>query len=169
MQEPAIQTRLDKAIRRLKAQRLVLDWAAAEIGAIAGIVLELGLGNGRSYDHLRKRLPEREIFVFERQVQAHPDTVPPERYLILGNLEDTLPAVQVRFAGKAALIHSDIGTGDDARNAAFAAWLGPRLKPLLAPGGIAASDQKLEALANWAAPLPHGIGEGRYYLYRRPA
>src|SRR5688500_14857223 len=100
MQEPAIQTRLDKAIRRLKAQRLVLDWAAAELGAIAGIVLELGLGNGRSYGHLRNRLPEREIFVFERQGQVHPDTVPPERYLILGKLEDTLPAVQVRFAGK---------------------------------------------------------------------
>jgi hypothetical protein len=168
-QEFAVQTRLDKAIRRLEAQRLVLDWAAAQIAATPGIVLELGLGNGRSYDHLRKRLPTREIYVFERQVQAHPDTIPPDDFLILGNLEETLPKARQRFAGKAALIHSDIGTGDDSRNASFAAWLGPQIKALLKPRAIVASDQKLDALGDWAAPLPHGIGEGRYYLYRCPA
>jgi hypothetical protein len=164
----AIQTRLDKAIRRLQAQRLVLDGAAAGIAAIPGIVVELGLGNGRSYDHLRKRLPGREIFVFERKVQAHPDTIPPDDFLILGNLEDTLPAARARFAGRAALVHSDIGTGDDTRNAAFAAWLGPHIAPLVAPGGIVASDQKLDALAKSAIPLPEGVAEGRYYLYRIP-
>ena len=165
-QEAAVQTRLDKAIRRLQAQRLVLDWAVAEIAAVRGIVLELGLGNGRSYDHLRKRLPRREIFVFERRVQAHPDTIPPDDFLILGNLEDTLLPARERFAGKAALIHSDIGTGDDSRNAAFAQWLGPHIAPLVARGGIVASDQKLGALAGWATALPEGVAEGRYYLYR---
>ena len=166
-QQAAVQTRLDKAIRRLQAQRVVLDWAVAEISAVSGPVLELGLGNGRSYDHLRKRLPEREIYVFERNVQAHPDTIPPDAFLILGILEHTLPAAQERFAGRAALIHSDIGTGDDNRNAAFAAWLGPHIKPLLASGGILASDQRLDALADRAVPLPDGVVEGRYYLYRR--
>lgn len=165
--EPAALTRLDKAIRRLEAQRAVLDFAAGEIAAVPGVVLELGLGNGRSYDHLRKRLPERDILVFERSVQAHPDTIPPHDRLILGNLEDTLPTARARFAGKAALVHSDIGTGDDARNAAFAAWLGPHIMELVAPGGIVASDQRLDVLAGWATPLPAGVGEGRYYLYRR--
>jgi len=160
-------TRLDKAIRRLEAQRAVLDWAAGEVAAVSGLVLELGLGNGRSYDHLRKRLAGRDIFVFERKVEAHPDTIPPDERLILGNLEDTLPAARARFAEKVALVHSDIGTGDDSRNAAFAAWLGPHIRPLIAPGGIVASDQHLEALGDWAMPLPDGVGEGRYYLYRR--
>jgi len=163
---PAPLTRLDKAIRRLEAQRACLDWAVGEISGLAGAVLELGLGNGRTYDHLRQRLPGRDIFVFERQVQAHPDTIPPDDRLILGNIEDTLPAAARRFAGSAALVHSDIGTGDDARNAAFAAWLGPLIAPLLAPGGIVASDQRLDALAERAAALPAGVGEGRYYLYR---
>ena len=51
-------TRLDSVIRRLTAQRDLLNWAAEEISP-AGLILELGLGNGRTYDHLRTRLPDR--------------------------------------------------------------------------------------------------------------
>jgi hypothetical protein len=162
-------TRLDKAIRRLEAQRTCLDWAVAEIAAIPGVVVELGLGNGRSFDHLRARLPEREIYVFERSVSAHPDAVPAADRLILGNIEETLPASRPRFTRRVALLHSDIGTGDDARNARIAAWLGPEVRPFLAPGGIIASDQPLAALADIAAALPAGVSENRYYLYRLPA
>lgn len=161
-------TRLDKAIRRLKAQRACLDWAAAEIAAVPGIVVELGLGNGRSFDHLRARLPERDIYVFERSVSAHPDAVPSPERLILGDIEATLPRLRPQFAGCVALLHSDIGTGDDARNARIAGWLGPEILPLLAPRAIVASDQPLAALADVAAPLPPGVGEDRYYLYRLP-
>lgn len=50
-------SRLDSFIRRLQAQRDVLDWAADGVEDRAGLVLELGLGNGRTYDHLRERLP----------------------------------------------------------------------------------------------------------------
>ena len=163
-----IRTRLDKAIRRLEAQRACLDWAGGEISGLAGVVLELGLGNGRTYDHLRQRLPGREIFVFERQVQAHPDTIPPDDRLILGNLEDTLPAARARFAGRAALVHSDIGTGDDERNRRFAEWLGPQILPLLAAGAIVASDQELGALAEFRTKGPAGVEQDRYFLYRAP-
>ena len=150
-------TRLDKAIRRLKAQRTCLDWAVGEIAGVPGVVLELGLGNGRSFDHLRARMPEREIYVFERNPQAHPASTPAADRLIVGNLEDTLPAAQGRFAGKVAFLHSDIGTGDDERNRRFAAWLGPLLLPLLAPGAILASDQALPALEELRVPPPDGV------------
>ena len=69
-------SRLDSFIRRLKAQRACLTHAAQAIGNDEGTVLELGLGNGRTYDHLRECLPERDIFVFEREVRAHPDCIP---------------------------------------------------------------------------------------------
>ena len=59
-------SRLDSFIRRLAAQRACLDRAAALIDEIDGPVLEFGLGNGRTFDHLRERLPGRAIFVFER-------------------------------------------------------------------------------------------------------
>lgn len=160
-------TRLDKAIRRLKAQRTCLDWAAAQISGVPGVVLELGLGNGRSFDHLRARLPERDMYVFERNPQAHPAATPAADRLIVGNLEDTLPAARERFAGKVGLIHSDIGTGDDERNRRFALWLGPQLLPLLAPGAIVASDQELPALAAMRIANPEGVAADRYYLYRK--
>jgi hypothetical protein len=159
-------TRLDKAIRRLEAQRACLDWAVKEIAAIPGIVVELGLGNGRSFDHLRARLPERDIFVFERSPAAHPASTPAPDCLVVGNLEETLPAARGRFARKVAFLHSDIGTGDDDRNSRFAEWLGPEITPLLAPGAIVASDQRLPALEEFRTKPPAGVGEGRYYLYR---
>jgi len=159
-------TRLDKAIRRLEAQRTCLDWAVKEIAGIPGLVVELGLGNGRSFDHLRARLPEREIFVFERNPAAHPASTPAADRLIVGNLEDTLPASRERFARKVAFLHSDIGTGDDDRNARFAEWLGPELLPLLAPGAIIASDQRLPMLEQWRTAPPAGVEQDRYYLYR---
>ena len=65
-------SRLDSFIRRLEAQRACLDLAARRSPICRGPVLELGLGNGRTYDHLRELLPLREIFVFERDVRAHP-------------------------------------------------------------------------------------------------
>ena len=159
-------SRLHSAIRRLQAQMACLDRAAGMIAPVAGPVFELGLGNGRTFDHLRTILPEREIFVFEARVNAHPDCIPDDAHLFLGDLRDTLPAAAERFAGRVALIHSDIGTGDAARNAAFAAWLSVELIRFLAPGAMVASDQELVALARMAAPLPDGVEPGRYFLYR---
>ncbi|MBM3542582.1 MAG: hypothetical protein FJX51_11085, partial [Alphaproteobacteria bacterium] len=66
-------SRLDSFIRRLQAQRACLDHAAMLVRDLPGPVLEFGLGNGRTYDHLRETFPGREIFAFDRQVAAHPD------------------------------------------------------------------------------------------------
>jgi len=129
-------------------------------------VLERGLGNGRSFDHLRAHMPDRDIYVFERNPQAHPASTPSADRLIIGTLEETLPVAQKRFAGKVAFLHSDIGTGDDDRNKNFAAWLAPQLLPFLAPGAIVASDQRLAALEGWRTAPPMAVGEDRYYLYR---
>ena len=65
-------SRLDSFIRRLQAQRACLDMAAGLIADIDGLVLELGLGNGRTYDHLRETLPGREIYVCERSPRRIP-------------------------------------------------------------------------------------------------
>ena len=69
-------SRLESAIRRLQAQKISLDWSAKNIHKQGGVVLELGLGNGRTFDHIRKLLPERDIYVFEREIAAHPDCIP---------------------------------------------------------------------------------------------
>jgi len=159
-------SRLDSAIRRLQAQRACLDWAVGEIGAAEGPVLELGLGNGRTYDHLRERLPGREIFVFERKVAAHPDCVPDARYLLEGDFKDSLPGALARIGARAVLAHCDIGSGDVALTAALAAFVGPALAPLLAPGAVVAADQALDIPNCCELTLPDGVGAGRYHLYR---
>ena len=158
-------TRLDSAIRRLTAQRACLDRAAVLVAGVPGPVLELGLGNGRTYDHLRARLPDRDIFVFERAPAAHPDCSPPEDRLIVGDFLDTLP--HVRLPAPAALVHADIGTGDKQASLALAAALAPLLPRLTAPGAVLAGDQPMP-LPGWTEePLPDGVAAGRYRLYRR--
>lgn len=160
-------SRLDSFIRRLEAQRACLGLAAERIRDLPGPVLELGLGNGRTYDHLRALLPTREIFVFEREIRAHPDCIPDAEHLILGDVRATL--AQARLPAPAALAHTDVGTGDAARNAELAAWLAGVLPPLLAPGAWVVADQPLPAPALLPQAPPPGIAPDRYFLYRREA
>src|SRR5579884_4265279 len=105
-------------IRRLTAQRACLNWAFGEIGSMPGLVLEFGLGNGRSYDHIRKHLDARDIYVFDARVAAHPACIPPQDRLVVGDFRETAPAAASRFEGAAALIHGDIGSADFAASQA---------------------------------------------------
>jgi hypothetical protein len=160
-------SRLDSFIRRLEAQRACLGHATALIREVDGVILELGLGNGRTYDHLRTLFPDRDIYVCERRVAAHPDCVPPPDRLILGDLRETLPAAHARFGGRVALAHLDIGTGDAANNRELAAQLAPALVGLLGRGAVLVSDPPIAAPELEALPLPAGVAAGRYHLYRR--
>jgi hypothetical protein len=159
-------SRLDSFIRRLEAQRACLDHAARLVAALPGPVLELGLGNGRTYDHLREHLPDRTILVFDRRVAAHPGCIPPAERLILGDLRETLAAAKPRLAASAALAHMDVATGDAAASLALAMTLAPLLAPLMRPGAVVVSEPPLE-VAGWTAlDLPGGVTPERYHLYR---
>jgi hypothetical protein len=160
-------SRLDSFIRRLEAQRACLDHAALLIRDIDGFVLELGLGNGRTYDHLRSLFPEREIHVCERRVAAHPDCVPPADKLILGDMRETLAAAHGWLGGRVALAHFDVGTGDAAANLALASALTPHIAALLCAGGVLVSDPPIDCPELAMLPLPDGVAGGRYHLYRR--
>lgn len=162
-------SRLELMIRRVEAQRACLDMAAARIAGLDGVVLELGLGNGRTYDHLRKRLPDREIFVFDREVAAHPDCIPDARHMLVGRFQETLPTARARIGASAALVHGDFGSADPARDAALAAWLGTALVPLVRPGALVVADRALTTAPWPAEPLPPGIAPGTYFMYRVPA
>jgi hypothetical protein len=159
-------SRLDSFIRRLEAQRACIDHACTLIADVAGPVLELGLGNGRTYDHLRERLPEREIFVFDRQVAAHPLSRPDDLHLVQGDVRETLPAAAGWLPARAALVHSDVGTGEAHQNARLAARIAGVLPDLLAARAVVISDQQLPDPRLVPLPLPDGVAEGRYFLYR---
>lgn len=163
-------SRLESFIRRLEAQRACLDWAAEAVQDVPGPVIELGLGNGRTFDHLRLRLGQsREIWAFDRHNAAHPASQPDIDRLMLGDFRETLPAFAAQRPPFIALAHADIGSGDEEGTAALARWLGPALVPLLAPGALVVSDQPL-AVRTWRRmPLPAGVADGRYFIYRNDA
>jgi hypothetical protein len=159
-------SRLDSFIRRLTAQRECLGYAVGLITDTPGPVFELGLGNGRTYDHLRTLLPERDIFVFDRQIAAHPDCIPDAAHMILGDFPDTLPVALERIGAQAALIHADIGSGDATSNEAVATFLSAILPGLLASDGIILSDQPLTPNGCISYPLPTCVTENRYFIFR---
>jgi hypothetical protein len=164
-------SRLDSFIRRLEAQRACLDWAVAAARDVPGAAVELGLGNGRSYDHLRARLAgRREIYALDRQVAAHPDCVPDAAHLLLGDFAATLPELARRLGRSAAIVHADTGSGDEAASQAQARGLVPLIDSLLVSGAAIVSDQDMAPAVScgWhRQELPEGVAPGRYFLWRK--
>ena len=159
-------SRLDSFIARMQAQRDCLNFLKSAVDALPGPILEVGLGNGRTYDHLRDLFPGRDIHVFERQVAAHPDCIPPADRLFLGEARCSLRHAAHQLGPTAALIHTDLGTGDHAANMAMGQWLGPALDALAARGGYILANQALD-VARWQRqPEPPGVPKDRYFLYR---
>ncbi|MEM0907611.1 MAG: class I SAM-dependent methyltransferase [Pseudomonadota bacterium] len=162
-------SRLDVFIARMTAQKHFLEDVAGKIAGIDGPVLELGLGNGRTFDHLREILPEREIFVFDRAVTAHPASIPDGDHMIIGDIRDTLAFCGPRVKRQAALIHCDLGTGDPTADLAKAHWLGPLIDERTAPGGYVATGIALDLNGFEALPRTGDAELGRYWLYRKAA
>jgi hypothetical protein len=159
-------SRLEKLLYRLEAQHACLTWTFEVIKDLPGVVFEFGLGHGRTFDHLRRHLPDRDIYVFERNTESYPDCTPEAGHLILGDLATTLPEAARRFAGQVALVHSDVGTFEAEHNAAVSALVARQLPPALAQGAIILSDLPLSIPGTVHLPLPKGAREDRYYLYR---
>lgn len=157
-------SRLDSFIRRVTAQRDCLNHVASLLDGLDGPVIELGLGNGRTFDHLRERLPGRRVVAFDRHCAAHLSSVPAEGDLVLGEISETAQA----FAGiGAALVHADIGTGYADKDAVTLGWLPDLAARLLRGGGIAASGLPLDHPSLARMELPPSVPKERYFLYRR--
>jgi hypothetical protein len=105
--------------------------------------------------------------VFDRQVAAHPDCIPPKDRIFLGDFRDTLPKAIAQLGQATALANLDIGSGDEAASQALARIMTPYVVPLLTKGGIVISDQPMIDSALEPLTLPDGIKPGRYFLQRR--
>ena len=168
---------LDRMVARLMTQRACLNHAAGLVDAVAGDVLELGLGKGRTYAHLRFLFPDRRIIAFDHSLHAPAGLTPPEDCLVLGDLRETLLRTVSTRAGTVALIHADIGTGDGegelgASDAALAQVVGQAGSVLLSPGGILVGDRNMSAVGLVRLPLPpDGLPEDiepwPYFLFQR--
>ncbi len=161
-------SRLDSFIRRMQAQRSCLNAAAKAIADMPGPIFELGLGNGRTYDHFRELFPDRDIVVVEKKISAHPDCIPPDNLLYLGEVHDTLPRAIEQYRHQVALVHSDIGSGDVHSNAKLASYIAEQIPSAVQPGGLLLSDQKMPVKNATALPLPEDVAEDRYFMLRLP-
>jgi hypothetical protein len=158
-------TRLDKLLFRLEAQHICLEWAFREIKGLPGIVFEMGLGHGRTYDHLRTHLPDREIYVLDREVDCFADCTPPQDRLLLGDIGDSLAAAATRFGRQVVLANADMGSYEEAHNIAMSATLSRCLPAVLSERAIVLSDLPLELEGTRPFPLPPGVRGGRYFVY----
>lgn len=155
-------SRLESMRRRLTAQIDGLNWAATQIDGTAGDVLELGLGNGRTYDHLRQELPGRRIWVIDRVLNPHPSCVPPEADFLQGEAEAMLAELAARGV-QIALAHYDFGFGVKALDVQEGAKLSPLIVPLIVPGGMVVSQQPLVGITQVRGP--DTIDPERYLFY----
>jgi len=156
-------SRLESMMRRLTAQKLGLEWAVEMTAGLSGDALEIGLGNGRSYDHLREIAPDRRIWVIDRILQCHHSCVPPAEYFLQGEAGDML----ARLASKNRQIivaHYDCGMGIKEKDVAEAATLSPMIAAVMAPNGIIISGQPLVGVTQ--VDGPNGIAPDRYYFYK---
>ena len=160
-------SRLDYFINRMVSQRACLDFAAKETASLDGPVFELGLGNGRTFDHMREIMPERDIYVFDRHVESNPASTPKPEQMILGDVRETAGEALKRFGDNAILIHADLGGHNLEKNDAFAREISQTLEPLLGHGGIFISSDKMYFENLEEMPIPDGAVKGRCFLYRR--
>jgi len=160
-------SRLDLFIDRMVSQRACLDAAIIQTADMSGPVFELGLGNGRTYHHLRERVKTRDIFVFERAIASHPDSTPADDRVILGDVNETLVQALDRFGATASLIHADLGGHNRAKNDVFARKISPLVEPLLALGGLMVASDRMYFETLKELPLPEGAVEGRCFIYQR--
>ncbi|MEO9683855.1 MAG: class I SAM-dependent methyltransferase [Tateyamaria sp.] len=158
-------SRLESMRRRLTAQIDGINWAADLIKDIDGDVLEMGLGNGRTYDHLRQEITGRRIWVIDRVLKPHPSCIPPKDDFLQGEAEDMLS--KLADAGhKMALAHYDFGHGVKELDVAEGGALSPFIAALMVSGGLVLSQQPLVGFEQIKGP--DTVDPERYLFYRAP-
>lgn len=160
-------SKLESFIRRMTAQRDCLNYAAKLIKDLPGVVFELGLGNGRTYDHLCQILPNRDIYVFDRRVASFPSCTPPPDHMFVGEILHTLKKAEKLFVKKVALVHIDLGTSDPLKDKYnnLIDSIGDSLESILLPGAVVVSNTRLNAEYVHAIPETSAVNKGRYFLY----
>lgn len=160
-------SRLEDLTDRFLTQQAALNTGVELIADVDGIVVELGLGKGRTFDHLRERLTDRTIYVFDHELSCEPQYAPAPEYWMFGDITETLPEFCERFAGQVALVHSDVGTRNRVQDQPLADFIATHLESLMASGGVVVSDRPMEGRAWSSLPSLPEMDRFPYFLYRQ--
>lgn len=148
----------------MSAQRVLLERAAELVADIEGPVIDLGIGNGRTLDHLCALLPDRRVFAFDKFLQSGVGVLPPAEQIVVGDIRETLPFALPRLGERAALVHNDLGSADAVGNAATAAWLAPAIEAVARPDAIVVTSFLIPFSKSVVLPLPPSVRPGRYHI-----
>jgi len=158
--------RLDQMIERLRTQKAYLDFAIGAIKGIPGVVFEIGLGKGRTYDYLRQTCVGREIYCFDREIHAPSDATPDPDHIFIGDFLETIPAAGQTFQGNVALIHTDFGSTNAVCDASLAKRLAPLFSRLFVADGLVVSDRRLTVENAEPLELPGISPDWPYFILR---
>lgn len=165
-------SRLDAFIRRMEAQRACIELSARLAAALEGPVLELGLGLGRTYDHLLETFPDREVYVVDDHMKPAHGILPKAPLAIKGDVAEVLPRLAEDRGALFAIVHSDLGgslwddlTPDVPLMRCLSKWL-PRVT---VPGAVIISNLPLESSFFAVGELPSGVRKRKIFLYHRRA
>lgn len=134
-------SRLQLQIERFTVQEIALNRAFVYISDFPGSVVELGLGSGRTFDHLRINLPDRKIITFDFEIATHPGCEPLADQFIGGDISKSLPIFANDNPATVALLHLDIGTKNLAEDKLLYESLQPAIRKIMMPNGIIVSDR----------------------------
>lgn len=154
-------SRLESFRRRITAQIDGLNWAIEQTRDVDGDILEMGLGNGRTYDHLRE-YSDRRIWVIDRILQCHPSCVPPKADFLQGEADAMLEKL-AKDGIKIAFAHYDFGFGDKGQDIEIGNRLSILINEVMAPGGIVVSQEPMENFTQIKGP--DTIAPDRYLFY----
>lgn len=156
-------SRLESFIRRMIAQRDALNQVHREVLRMSGPVVEMGLGGGRTYDHMAKQYGAKRIVVFDRDPWPNEMEAASPKHFIQGEIKTTHKA----FADlNAALVHIDIGSRSKLTDIETLEWLASAATTVSASNGFILSGLPLEHSQLVEQPLKD-VPAGRYFLYRK--
>ncbi len=162
-------SRLDRFIARMQAQRALLNQVCSELNtdvALPGPFVELGLGNARTYDHVRERLTGRRIIVFDRSSDPKHGVIPPPADFCVGDIRETVRTYVEAGGAPAAVVHADLGDGSAAYNAELQSWLPDTCCLLLQPKGLVLSSTQLHDRRLRQLDVTADAKAGFYFSYR---
>jgi hypothetical protein len=165
-------SRLDDLVRRMQTQRAVLNLAIDRVksAGLDGSIVELGLGSGRTFDHLRENFPGRTLVTFDWQMEATKDCFPEKNQFIKGEILKTFPKFAQGKNSTCCLLHIDIGTRDRQRDRELYSSLCESIVSILCENGLLVSDREFShSSLEGVDTSQHQVEGWVYYLYRRRA
>ena len=104
-------TRIERLARRLPVQIRYINYAIDQTKGLDGVILELGLGDGRTLEYIEYRTSS-QIFVFEIDDDKKLINNKESTKLVKGNFIHTIPKTIQNEKLQVRIVHADIGSTD---------------------------------------------------------